>query len=50
MSRDYHAAARAAGDDATYVPVEGAGHRDVIDPAGPAWPQVDAQLERLFTT
>jgi acetyl esterase/lipase len=50
MSEDYVARARAAGDDALYVALEGVGHRDVIDPQGPAWAETSAHLERLFGT
>jgi acetyl esterase/lipase len=37
LSAEYAAAARRAGDDCVFVPVPGADHFDVIDPASPAW-------------
>ncbi|MFD6098583.1 alpha/beta hydrolase family protein [Nocardiopsis flavescens] len=43
-SRDYAAAARAAGDDVEYREVPGADHFAVIDPAHPAWAAVRARL------
>jgi hypothetical protein len=46
-SRDFAAAARAAGDDVTLVEPD-ADHREVIDPQHPAWTPVPAWLrERL---
>lgn len=50
MSADYQRVARDAGDDATYVPIEGAGHRDMIDPSSTAWPVISSHIERLFST
>jgi acetyl esterase/lipase len=49
MSSDYGRVAREAGDDARYVPIEGVGHRELIDPASAAWPVISDQLERLFS-
>lgn len=40
LSRDYVTAAAAQGDDATLVPLEGAGHFEAIDPKSAAWPAV----------
>lgn len=37
MSRAYHAAARAAGDDASLVTLPGVGHFEHLDPASDAW-------------
>ncbi len=48
LSERYSQAAQAAGDDAVYVPVAGAGHRDVIDPRSDAWRQTVSHLERLL--
>jgi len=45
QSRDYAAAARAAGDDVELLEVAGADHFAVIDPANPAWQLVVAHLE-----
>ncbi len=44
QSRDYAAAALAAGDDVELIELPEAGHEDVIDPAGPAWAAVRAWL------
>jgi acetyl esterase/lipase len=37
MSQSYQLRATAAGDQARYLPIAGAGHRDLIDPQGPGW-------------
>jgi len=50
MSSDYERAARRAGDDVVYAPVQGVDHRGLIDPTSPAWPVVSSHLERLFAT
>ena len=50
MSSDYQRVARAAGDDAVYVPIEGVGHRGMIDPASAAWPVISGHLEHLLST
>ncbi len=47
LSADYVGRAVALGDDATFVPVEGAGHLDMIDSAGPAFAQVATVLARI---
>jgi dipeptidyl aminopeptidase/acylaminoacyl peptidase len=39
-SRDFAAAARAAGDDVTLVEPPGTGHRALVDPRGPEWREV----------
>jgi acetyl esterase/lipase len=46
MSEEYQRAATAAGDDASYEPLAGLDHRDVIRPARAAWPVIAAHLER----
>ncbi len=50
MSSDYQRTAREAGDDAIYVPVQGTGHREMIDPSSAAWPVISSHIERLFST
>lgn len=47
MSEDYAARARASGDDAVFVGLPGAGHRDPIDPSSNAFAAVVAEIERL---
>ena len=48
LSRDYVAAARSKGDDATLRELRGTGHFEVIDPRTPAWPALrDVALELL---
>lgn len=47
ISRDYVAAAQAAGDDAELVTLPGAGHFEVIDPRSAEWPQVERAVLRL---
>jgi fermentation-respiration switch protein FrsA (DUF1100 family) len=49
MSENYQRAARELGDDARYVPIEGLGHREIIDPAGMAWPEIATHLARLLS-
>lgn len=48
MSERYAIRAAALGDDATYVPLPGAGHLDMIDPAGAAWSTVVGHLADWF--
>jgi acetyl esterase/lipase len=50
MSSDYQKAAGLAGDDARYVPVEGVGHRDLIDPRSGGWPVISRELQRLSSS
>lgn len=49
MSRDYQRRADAAGDETAYVPLEGLGHRDVIDPKQRSWPVIGDHLDRLLS-
>jgi acetyl esterase/lipase len=44
----FEAAARAAGDDARVVLVEGAGHFDVVAPFAPAWAEVERAIRSLI--
>lgn len=48
LSEEYAATARAAGDDATYVPIAAADHRAVARTRGPAWAAITEQLARLL--
>ena len=48
MSTAFVEAARAAGDDAELVPLEGAGHFEVIDPQASAWPRVVDAVRTLL--
>ncbi|MEW5927898.1 MAG: alpha/beta hydrolase [Gemmatimonadota bacterium] len=43
----FEAAARAAGDDARVVLLEGAGHFDVVAPFAPAWAEVERAIREL---
>lgn len=43
FSRDYHAAARAAGDPCELLIFDNANHIDMIDPATPAWSAIAAR-------
>ncbi len=45
VSRRYAAAAQAAGDDLTFLELEGAAHMDFVDPASAAYAQLCAWLE-----
>ncbi|MFI5611931.1 alpha/beta hydrolase family protein [Amycolatopsis sp. NPDC051903] len=47
-SRDYVAAARAAGDEVDYAELPGAGHFAVTDPGHRAWSDVRTWLEKRF--
>jgi acetyl esterase/lipase len=47
ISRDYTAAARAKGDDATLRELSGAGHFELIDPRSAAWPPVRDAVQEL---
>ncbi len=44
----FEAAARAAGDDARTVLVQGAGHFDVVAPFAPAWAEVERAIRSLI--
>ena len=48
MSEDYEIQATKHGDAARYMPVEGVGHRQMIDPEGPGWGTAMAELRRLI--
>jgi pimeloyl-ACP methyl ester carboxylesterase len=48
MSERYANRAAALGDDATYVPFPGAGHLDMIDPAGAGWSTAVGHLAHWF--
>ena len=48
LSADYVALARSLGDRAEYVPVPGAGHLDMINPRGRAFPELVARLETVL--
>jgi acetyl esterase/lipase len=48
QSRDYAAAAAAAGDEVELVELPGAGHFDVVEPADAAWLAVVERLPRLL--
>lgn len=50
QSRRYAERARAAGDDVELVELHGVGHREVIEPAGPAWREVERRLSAWITT
>jgi acetyl esterase/lipase len=47
-SRKYALAAREAGDEALLVELEGLDHMQLIEPDGPAWPVIQAQLASLL--
>src|SRR5205814_1634281 len=50
ISRDYVAAARAKGDDATLRELRGAGHFELIDPRSTAWPCVRDAAKELVAS
>jgi acetyl esterase/lipase len=47
FGRDYARKARAAGNRVDDIEIQGAGHFDLIDPEGPAWPRIAAAIDRL---
>jgi hypothetical protein len=47
FAHDYAGKARAAGDRIDDIEISGAGHFDLIDPEGPAWPRIAAAIDRL---
>jgi acetyl esterase/lipase len=49
MSERYVERALELGDDVRYVPLPGAGHRDMINPRGDAWVRASEQLEAFFS-
>jgi dipeptidyl aminopeptidase/acylaminoacyl peptidase len=48
MSEDYVRRATAAGDSATYVPLPGLSHRDLIRAPSPAWDTIAEQMTALI--
>jgi len=48
MSSGYERLAASHGDEVLFEPVEGAGHRQMIDPRGPAWSVLAPHLRRLL--
>jgi acetyl esterase/lipase len=48
MSERYVERALEMGDEARYVPLPGAGHRDMINPRSPAWTEAAAELGAFF--
>lgn len=48
ISRSYVAAARAAGDDARLLELDGAGHFEALDPDSNAWSAIEAVLADLL--
>jgi acetyl esterase/lipase len=48
MSASYSERAVAAGDSVTHVALEGVGHRDIIDPRGPAWSRAVEEIGKWF--
>jgi dipeptidyl aminopeptidase/acylaminoacyl peptidase len=50
MSETYAELAKAAGDEARYVPLSGVGHRELIDPRSPAWDAISTSLEHVFSS
>ena len=50
LSADYVELARSLGDHAEYVPLQGAGHMEMIDPRGSALRQLAARLEAVFNS
>lgn len=48
LSESYESAARAAGDDATLIPLPGAHHFELIDPGSREWPAVEGAVLALL--
>jgi acetyl esterase/lipase len=48
LSENYGIRATAHGDAARYIPVDGAGHREMIDPEGIGWATAMKELQRLI--
>lgn len=44
----FAARARDAGDEVTLMPLEGAGHFELVDPVTPAWAEIRARLQDLL--
>jgi acetyl esterase/lipase len=49
MSQDYEIRATRCGDSARYVPVDGIGHRQLINPNGPAWESAVSELAHIIS-
>jgi acetyl esterase/lipase len=49
MSENYEVIARKAGDEVTYLPLAGLGHRELIDPSGSAWEATLGALDKLLS-
>ena len=49
MSSDYLKLGCGLGDDVSYVPLKGLGHRELIDPACESWPVIAQHLEGLIS-
>jgi acetyl esterase/lipase len=47
MSQNFRDRARRGGDDVSLLPLEGAGHYELIDPGSEEWPRVAAEVLRL---
>lgn len=48
QSRSFATAAASQGDDARFVPIEGAGHFDLIAPSAPSWATVEKAIVELL--
>jgi acetyl esterase/lipase len=48
MSREYQTLAASKGDSARYLLIDGAGHRQLIDPKGRGWAAAVSELERIL--
>lgn len=46
FGHDYAKSAKATGDRVEDIELPGAGHFDMIDPLSPAWPAIDAAIEK----
>ncbi len=46
FGHDYAKRAKAAGDRVEDIELPGAGHFDMIDPLSPAWPAINAAIEK----
>jgi acetyl esterase/lipase len=48
MSENYESQATKHGDAVRYIPVDGVGHRDLIDPRGIGWTTAETELQHLI--